>query len=345
MSITTGTVTVTQNSKTITGVNTTFLTEGVAASNRFKVSGDPTIYTIALDATGETSLTLLEAFAGITQTEVSYEIFNDFETPYDLIRITPLTKDTSYVYNENIRIISDALADAGASIEHDQNVQKIYIGEPALDREWGFIKFTTDVTIKKLRLRTDDYAPNASLILDMAIDGTYQAINLTVPANNQSVESAALTSTVDAGEWVKFKWTQVPMIPGQNWYLDVTYKSSPALVQRYDFVGMVLGDLTVGRIIGNGFKNCVKSKLFGLHYEFTEFAPQGAAVIVEVLKNGASLGTPVTFTLPAGTLWGYIECSQTTFETTDTLTFSVNQIGSTIPGSGLIITPHTYRVE
>src|SRR5574343_332559 len=345
MPITTGTVTVTQNSKTVTGVNTTFLAEGVLAGYRFKIAGDPVIYTIAVNASSETTLTLFEAFAGIDQTQVSYEIFNDFEPPFDLIRITPNTKDSSYVYNENLRILSDALADAGASTEHDQNVQKVYIGEPVLDREWGFIKFTGNVTIKKLRLRTDDYAPNASLIADMAIDGTYQAVNLTVPASNMSVESSDLTYTVDSGEWVKFKWTQVPMIPGQNWYLDITYKSSPVLVQRYDLVGMIPGDLTAGRIIGNDFKPPVKSKLFGLHYEFTEFAPQGQAVIIEALKNSASLGTPVTFTLPTATLWGYLECSQTTFETTDTLTFSVNQTGSTLPGSGLIITPHTYRVE
>lgn len=345
MPIITGTVTVTQNSKIVTGVGTTFLTEGVSASHRFKLNGDPTFYDIAVAASSETSLTLLQSFAGIDQSTVSYQIFNDFEPPYNLIRITPDTKDTAYVYTENLRLLSDALADAGASTENDQNIARIHVGEAILDREWAFIKFTTDATIKKLRLRTDDVAPNGSLILDMAIDGTYQSVNLTVPASNLSVESAALTNTVDAGEWVKFKWTQVPAIPGQNWYLDITYKSSPALVQRYDFVGIVLGDLSVSRIIGNGFKPPVKSKLFGLHYEFAEFAPQGQAVIVEVLKNGASLGTPVTFTLPAGTLWDYLECTQTTFETTNTMTFIINQIGSTIPGSGLIITPHTYRIE
>ena len=345
MPIKAGTVTVTQNSKIITGVNTTFLTEGVSASNRFKLDGDPTFYDVAVNATSETSLTLLQAFAGIDQSTASYQIFNDFEPPYNLIRITPDTKDTAYVYTENLRLLSDALADAGASTENDQNIARIHIGEAVLDREWGYVKFTTDATIKKLRLRTDDIAPNGSLVLDMAINGTYQSVNLTVPTSNLSVESSALTNTVDAGEWVKFKWSQVPSLPGQNWHLDITYKSSSALVQRYDFVVIMLGDLSVGRIIGNGYKPPVKSKLFGLHYEFGEFAPQGQAVIFEVLKNGASLGTPVTFTLPADTLWGYLECAQTTFETTDTMTFIINQIGLTIPGSGLIITPHTYRIE
>ena len=231
----------------------------------------------------------------------------------------------------------------GASPTKKQITTKIFIGEPVLNQEWGFLKFTPDVVISKIRLYTDNTAPDGQLIADLAVDGTYQSINITVPANNLWSLDNTLTTAVDAGEFTKLKWTTVPAMPGSNWFAEITWYAITPLITRYDCLAFLMGDLEVGRIIGNGYKYPVNSKLFGLHYEFTNNPPLGSAAIIEVYKNGVAIGTPVTFTFTAGQLWGYIACAQTSFLTTDIQTFIITQIGSDMPGSGLIMTPHTYQ--
>lgn len=341
--INTGTVDVVQDSKSLTfsGVDLT----SVIAGNRFKVNGDVIEYTIVsvtvISATSATA-TILEAYAGSNQTAVSFQIFTDFYD-YNLKVITVNAVDNPVVIDHNFKIIADELGALNAPNTKYQITTKIFIGEPVLNQEWGFLKFTPDVVITKIRLYTDNTAPDGALVADLAVDGTYQSINITVPVNNLWSLDNTLTTAVDAGEFTKLKWTTVPAMPGSNWFAEITWYAITPLITRYDCLAFLMGDLEVGRIIGNGYKYPVNSKLFGLHYEFTNNPPLGSAAIIEVYKNGVAIGTPVTFTLPDGQLWGYVACAQTSFLTTDIQTFIITQIGSDMPGAGLIITPHTFQ--
>ena len=341
--INTGTVDVVQDSKSLTfsGVDLT----SVITGNRFKVNGDTIEYTIVsvtvISSTSATA-TILEAYAGSNQTAASFQIFTDFYN-YNLKVISANTVDNPVMIDHNFKIIADELDALNAANAKYQITTKIYVGEPILNQEWGFMKFTPDAVISKIRLYTDTYAPDSSLVADLAIDGTYQNINVTVPANNLWSLDNTLTSAVDAGEFIKLKWTTVPALPGSNWFAEITWYAITPLITRYDCLAFLMGDLEVGRIFGNGYKYPVPSKLFGLHYEFTGNPPLGSGAIIEVYRNGAALGTPVNFTLTAGQLWGYVSCAQTSFLTTDIQTFIITQIGSDMPGSGLIITPHTYQ--
>ena len=341
--INTGTVDVLQNSKSLTfsGVDLASIVSG----NRFKVNGDTIEYTIVsvtvISSTSATA-TILEAYAGPNQTAASFQIFTDFYN-YNLKVINVNTVDNPVMIDHNFKIIADELDALNAANTKYQITTKIFLGEPVLNQEWGFLKFTPDVVISKIRLYTDNTAPDGALVADIAVDGTYQSVNITVPANNLWSLDNTLTTAVDAGEFTKFKWTTVPAMPGSNWFAEITWYAITPLITRYDCLAFLMGDLEVGRVIGNGYKYPVASKLFGLHYEFTGNAPLGANAIIEVYKNGAAIGTPVTFTHLAGQLWGYIACAQTSFLTTDIQTFIITQIGSDMPGSGLIITPHTYQ--
>lgn len=341
--INTGTVNVIQNSKSLTfsGVDLS----SVISGNKFKVNGDTIEYTIVsvivISSTSATA-TILEDYAGSNQTAIGFQIFTAFYD-YNLKIINTNTIDNPVIIDHNFKIIADELGALNAPNTKYQITPKIYIGEPEVGREWGFLKFTPDAVIAKIRLYTDNTAPDGALVADLAVDGTYQNINVTVPANNLWSLNNTLTTAVDAGEFVKLKWITVPAMPGSNWFAEITWYAITPLITRYDCLAFVMGDLEINKIIGNGFKYPVNSKLFGIHYEFTNNSPLGSSAIVELYKNGAAIGTPVTFTFPAGQLWGYIACASTSFLTTDIQTFNITQIGSDMPGSGLIMTPHTYQ--
>lgn len=338
-----GTISLTTGSPTVTGTDTLFLSRLIESGYLLYPQGYPDPVHILSDATSETSLTLLETWNGPNETSITYEIVKDF-LDYEIPVLGPDMSETAYKINTGHQRIIDALNSLGASPTKKQITTKIFIGEPILNQEWGFMKFTPDAVISKIRLYTDNTAPDDSLVADLAIDGTYQSINITVPANNLWSTDNTLTSAVDAGEFTKLKWTTVPAMPGSNWFAEITWYAVTPLITRYDCMAFLMGDLEVGRILGNGFKYPVASKLFGIHYELTGGNPPlGSDAIVEVYKDGAAIGTPVTFTLPEGQLWGYLSCAQTSFLTTNIQTWRVNQIGSVVPGSGLIITPHTFQ--
>ena len=341
-----GKISLTTASGTVTGTDTLFLTRLIESGYLLYPEGYPDPLHILSDATSETSLTILEDWNGPTETLINYEIVKDFYD-YEIPVLSPDQTDTAYKINTAHQRIIDALNSLGASPTKKQITTKIFLGEPVLNQEWGFLKFTPDVVISKIRLYTDNTAPDGALVADLAVDGTYQNINITVPVNNLWSLNNTLTTAVDAGEFTKLKWTTVPGMPGSNWFAEITWYAITPLITRYDCLVMMLGDLdtyaNTGKIFGNGFKYPVNSKLFGLHYEFTNNPPLGSAAIIEVYKNGVAIGTPVTFTFTAGQLWGYIACAQTSFLTTDIQTFIITQIGSDMPGSGLIMTPHTYQ--
>ncbi len=342
-----GTISLTSGSSVVAGIDTLFLTRLVQSGYLLYPQGFPDPLHVLSNATSETSLTLLETYSGPNEVSITYELVKDFYD-YEIPVLGPDMPETTYKINTAHQRIINALNSLGASPTKKQITTKIFIGEPVLNQEWGFLKFTPSVVISKIRLYTDNYAPDGSLIADLAIDGTYQSINITVPANNLWSLDNTLTSAVDAGEFTKLKWTTVPTMPGSNWFAEITWYAITPLITRYDCLVMMLGDLdtyaNTGREFGNGYKYPVASKLFGIHYEFTGGNPPlGSAAIIEVYKDGAAIGTPVTFTLPEGQLWGYLSCAQTAFLTTNVQTWRVNQVGSIVPGSGLLITPHTYQ--
>jgi hypothetical protein len=84
----TGTVTVTNGSTTVTGSGTTF-TSGMVG-RKFKATGFDEIYTIS-SFTSTTVIVLDNEYNGTTDTEASYEIFQDLESlPSDCDRIVSL---------------------------------------------------------------------------------------------------------------------------------------------------------------------------------------------------------------------------------------------------------------
>lgn len=116
-------------------------------------------------------------------------------------------------------------------------------------------------------------------------------------------------------------------------------------ITRYDFFRSYVGLLEVGRQIGYGFNFPVKSKVFGLTYNFEGGPPEGSACILNLYKNGADLATPVQITLPANTRNGYVAITQTDFLITDTCSLYITQVGSPFPGNNLEVTLHSYRIE
>lgn len=116
-------------------------------------------------------------------------------------------------------------------------------------------------------------------------------------------------------------------------------------ITRYDFIKFYLGELQVGRQIGEGFRFPVKSKVFGLTYNFQSCPPEGSAVVLNLYKNGADLATPVQITLPANTKNGYVAITQTDFLITDTCSLYITQVGFPIPGDNLEVTLHSCRIE
>jgi hypothetical protein len=63
-------------------------------------------------------------------------------------------------------------------------------------------------------------------------------------------------------------------------------------------------------------------------------APTGAAVLISLYKNGASIGT---ITIPVGEKRGVDQTWAETFREEDVISNSIDQIGSTAPGKNLTI--------
>lgn len=100
------------------------------------------------------------------------------------------------------------------------------------------------------------------------------------------------------------------------------------------------GSLLTGTLMTppwGAMKSLTITKIYG----FVNVAPTGAAIIIDTNKNGTSIWnvTPANrLTIAIGATSG----SQTSFDTTtlvenDTLTFDIDQIGSTVAGSDLTI--------
>ena len=127
-----------------------------------------------------------------------------------------------------------------------------------------------------------------------------------------------------------------------NWDVDINYQNSSGLIVYYDFQKIRIGVLNVNDVLGASYYPPNKNKVFAVSYTLDD-AAEGSTLILELLKNGSSLGTPVLITIPAQSYSGYLDCSQTEFLTTDTCSLKVNQVGSTYPGNNICIVLHSYH--
>jgi hypothetical protein len=88
---TTGTVTVTNNSNTVIGTGTAWLTN-VAAGYSFSVRGDPAVYTIGA-VVDDDEITLTANYGGASVSDVLYQIATDFTPNLGLTEISFSDKD------------------------------------------------------------------------------------------------------------------------------------------------------------------------------------------------------------------------------------------------------------
>jgi hypothetical protein len=338
----TGTVSINNGSQTVTGVGTSFLSNGIVAGDLWKIDGESVPYIIAADATSETSLTLLTPYALPNASAKTYQIATDFYT-FQIPKIFPSMRDSYYYINDAFSKIADQLSQAGASTYHAQVLTKVYIGVPSQGAFFGYQKFTGAAQLNKIIISSqDDSITDNNLVLDIEINGVLQGLNLTVPAGSSTITSSTLSYIVNAGEIIRYKWITATVPCGSNWNVDLHYQNSSGLIVYYDYQKICIGSLYTNLILGTNYKPANRSKAFAITYELSE-APEGSSIILELLKDGASLGTPVIITIPEGSLTGYLEFSQTEFLTTNTCSLRVNQPGSIVPGQNLMAVLHSYH--
>ncbi len=110
---TTGTVSVTNSSATVTGSGTSWLTN-VSVGDIFKVASEWNLYTIAV-VVSDTEITLSTEYAGETASGLSYQIVRDFTPTLELMELYPGDRDwTIHLTLQTIRKI-DTLFGTSAS--------------------------------------------------------------------------------------------------------------------------------------------------------------------------------------------------------------------------------------
>ena len=99
----TGTVTVTNNSATVTGSGTLWLAN-VTASDSFTIAGDGVLYDVASVDT-DTQITLSVNYAGVTAAGVVYTIARDFTSPDNFPELTTGDIETPTIITRALRKI------------------------------------------------------------------------------------------------------------------------------------------------------------------------------------------------------------------------------------------------
>lgn len=96
----TGTVAVTNNSTSVVGTGTAFLTNAVVG-NTFKVAGINAIYQI-IAVVSDTQITISPAYAGTTASTLTYQITRDFTPNLGLAELSPSDVDWTYHFNQEV---------------------------------------------------------------------------------------------------------------------------------------------------------------------------------------------------------------------------------------------------
>lgn len=345
MAIIKGTATISSNTKAVTIVTLddgAALVGAVVAGHELQWVGENAHYHVEITPTSNSALTLLETYGGADKTAASFQILTGYHG-HNLIRIEASMSDSFYSLQRNFERISDELTSLGSTADEYQIINKKFIGIPVQGSFFGYQKLTGAAEIDKLVLSSQNGdATDNDLVLDLEINGVLQGLNLTVTAGSSSATSAALSYIVQAGQVVRLKWITVNEPCSSNWDVDIHYHNSSGLRIYYDFQKSTVGNLYATQVIGAAYKPPNRGKVFGLTYELDD-AAEGSDIILELLKDGASLGTPVTVTIPAGSKTGYLELSQTEFLTTNNCSIRVNQVGSIVAGNNLKITIHSYH--
>lgn len=335
MLINAGTVSVSNGSKTWNFTGSDLFDQGVQTGDLIQIIGQDAFYHIEVDPTNNLSAISLETYGGVTVTDVSYQILTGF-LALNLTRIDPDQKDTYYAFNRNFEILTDEIAALGGTAVKTVVTPRWWPGDLVIDAEFGYLKYYNDAEIERIALSARAPAIEA-VVLDMAIDGTWQGIDLTLAAGAAYIQSADLATIIASGEAITFRCTSGI---ASDIVVDIYWQNGSPSEVRYDFVRYWFGDLVVSGRIGKGYQPPVKSKVFGLAYNIQAPAV-GQDIILELYLNNAATGT--TATIPAGSQSGFLSVSQTQFETTEVCDVNINQVG-VVPGSNLEITLYSYRV-
>ena len=341
--INTGTATFTNGSTTVSFTGADFFSKGVISGHKIKRNGEPNMYTIAQTPTDNTSLILQGNYDGITGAD-SFQIFTDIDGQYGIVFPSSDQRDNYDIQRYNLQKIIDELAFAGAPATKQRITQRFYFGVPDTTIKFGYLKWSCAAQIDYFAFGTDGDAPDNALTADLEVNGVNQNINLVLSAGSKYIRSSAQTITVASGDYTECEWITVNLPAGSNYFVDITWHPISPQEIRYDFNRVWLGSLVEEGIIGTGWYPPVKSKFFGLSYNFVD-KPEGSSVILELYKDGAAIGTPVTITISDGSKSGYVAFTQTDFLTTNVLTLRINQVGATVPGNTLETTLHSYRIE
>ena len=296
------------------------------------------IISVGTDGGGEFVLIAVN-YAGATAAGVEYQITRDFTPNLGLTEIVAGDADWSYHLTEGVIRKLDTLL-ASYSSAAPRYLPRHYFGMPENGREFGEIKLVSDAELTEVIISTDQ-PPEDTVSLDLAINGAYQTIGLSLAANGYSA-SVVIAKTTVINDVLKFKWTGVPAgFPGQNYTIDVKYQDTSLLEIRYDFVRTYSGMAEVGKRIGRGYKPPVKSRILGGMLT-AQGAPLGADLKIALMHQDVQ--KPQELKLTAGSASEYTSLAQLDCLTTETLDTIITQPGSDFPGDNITITLYSYKI-
>lgn len=339
MIITAGTATVTNGSNIVTIADGDIFDRSVVAGNVFSLVDEPGTYDVAVDATDNITLTLDRNYPGPTRAGIQFEIFQDIQE-FDIIDISGNMRDSAKIITRNNKKIIDQLLLAGNPALSYRVLPRLYIGEPIPNKEFGFIYPYSGMNLASIRVTTENPPLDGNLVLDLAIDGVYQNLNLTLTPGLKTISGSA-AFVIEPGSYGNFKWPTIPGAPGSDYYIDITWYPYGSLDYRQDFYKPIFGEFITNYLIGRGFTFPVKSRTLTCTYTCNGTLIAGSDVILTILKNSISAGI---ITIPQGSMSGTISIPQVNFLTTDTCELIVTQPGTSVPGSYYEISLNTYRI-
>lgn len=341
MSISDGTVTLTNGSKIITFTNGKIFDKGVKAGAWFNVTGEEVFYHFEVPPTDNITGKLLETYGGVNQANVTYQILTDFNA-LGQARLSSTTKDAFAVISENDKILADILAQAGITgTTNYRKLPRVYLGMPEQDRTFGAYKLGSSHEIAELTVYAEA-PPLVNIGLDMAINGVYQSTGLVLSAGQYSNPVTVAINGI-SGDIVNFKFTSVPGsdFPGQNYTVDVKYKDTSSMEIRYDFNRLSPGMAAAGKRIGRGYKPPVKSRIFGGMIT-AQGAPLGADLKIALMHQDIQKTQELKLT--AGSTSEYTSFAQLDCLTTETLDTIITQPGSDFPGDNITVILYSYKI-
>ncbi len=128
---------------------------------------------------------------------------------------------TLIVVRIGLLVFSAGMISYGFWVKKSFVISRTYIGAPAFDYEWGYLKISNSCILNELRLSSGDQQIDNSAVVDMSINGLYQGINLTIPAGASDGEITKLSMKLLEGDEIKFKFIKVTLPSGCNFTLDL----------------------------------------------------------------------------------------------------------------------------